>query len=201
MSAPILVVQHGEKERVAGDPGLTAVGLHQAEVTAEWLRGAQRVTRLVSSPLRRALETAAPIARRLGLELNTDDRFRERMNWTPETGQSLEDFLADWRRATTNRLFVPHSGDSSTRAADRFIAALGDVDTHGDPVVVVSHGGVTVDAMRTLIGDERVLDRSPTLISDGVPCCAVTTFVHDGGCWTIEGPAVDHLIHPTEHHP
>ena len=32
------LVQHGDKERVPGDPGLTELGKRQAEATARWLR-------------------------------------------------------------------------------------------------------------------------------------------------------------------
>jgi len=36
----IYLVQHGEKEQVPGDPGLTALGRVQAAVTARWFRRA-----------------------------------------------------------------------------------------------------------------------------------------------------------------
>ena len=40
------------------------------------------------------------------------------------------------------------------------------------PVAVVSHGGVTTDLLRTLLGDEAL---PPRLLAEGVPPCAVTT--------------------------
>jgi len=76
----ILIVQHGEKERQPGDPGLTASGFEQAELTAGWIVKNHSLSRIVSSPMRRAVETAAPIASAAGVELTTDDRVRERMN-------------------------------------------------------------------------------------------------------------------------
>jgi broad specificity phosphatase PhoE len=42
---------------------------------------------------------------------------------------------------------------------------------HG-PVAAVSHGGVTTDLLRTLLGDEAL---PPLLLAEGVPPCAVTT--------------------------
>jgi len=54
----IYLVQHGDKERLAGDPGLTELGRGQAGATARWLQGAG-LQALFSSPLRRARETAA----------------------------------------------------------------------------------------------------------------------------------------------
>jgi broad specificity phosphatase PhoE len=64
----LYLVRHGKAE--AGvehpDPGLDAVGKAQAERAAQALRVSGAV-RLVSSPLLRARETAAPIAAALGL--------------------------------------------------------------------------------------------------------------------------------------
>ena len=75
----VFIVQHGEKERLPGDPGLTAAGRSQAAFTAAYLAGLDvSVSSVYASPLRRAQETATPIASALGLSLHTDDRLRER---------------------------------------------------------------------------------------------------------------------------
>jgi len=67
----LLLVRHGEPDWAPGgtsvdDPGLTAMGRLQAERTAEALRDLA-VDELLVSPLRRAQETAAPIAEALDL--------------------------------------------------------------------------------------------------------------------------------------
>jgi broad specificity phosphatase PhoE len=120
----VYLIQHGDKEQLPGDPGLTATGRHQAALTARWLRNAGlRV--LYSSPLRRARETADVIAAVTGLAVQPDARLRERMNW--DGSCSHEDFLAEWARAARDRDFVPHGGESSHKAGDRlhaFVAAL-----------------------------------------------------------------------------
>ena len=79
-----------------------------------------------SSPLRRAVETAGPLAAALGLDVVVDARLRERMNWTG-AAESLDDFLADWQRGSADRTSVPRSGDSSLDAAIRFLDALSDL--------------------------------------------------------------------------
>ena len=76
----IYLVQHGDKERLAGDPGLTELGHGQARATARWLQGSG-LQALFSSPLRRARETAAAIAAATGLPVQLDSRLRERLNW------------------------------------------------------------------------------------------------------------------------
>lgn len=58
-------------------PGLTPLGVAQAEEVAEELADSG-ATSVVSSDLRRAVETAAPIAARLGAPLQTDPQLRER---------------------------------------------------------------------------------------------------------------------------
>jgi broad specificity phosphatase PhoE len=57
----VYLVQHGEKERLPGDPGLTQAGRDQAIRAGQWLRD-QGIRTLYSSPLRRAQETAGGIA-------------------------------------------------------------------------------------------------------------------------------------------
>ncbi len=65
----------------------------------------------------------------------------------------------------------PSIGDSSATAAERFLEALDELAwRHPGETVVVAHGGVTVDLLRTLIGDDQLLATATTLMDDGVPC-------------------------------
>lgn len=174
------VVQHGEKMRGKGDVPLAPRGHAQAQRTGEYLRG-QGVTQVVSSPLRRAGETAAHLAA-LALPVAVDSRARERMNWGDgPDGQALDAFLAEWQRATADRDWCPASGDSSRAAGERFVSLLDDLRT-AHPythVVIVAHGGVTVDALRTLFGDDVIRVRDASLF-DGVPPCAITRIRYVG---------------------
>jgi hypothetical protein len=61
------------------------------------------------------------------------------------------------------------------------------------PVVVVAHGGVTVDLLRTIVSDVVLRDRYPSLIEDGVPSCGLTR-LRVGGDWTVESVgSTEHL--------
>lgn len=164
----VYVVQHGEKERATGDPGLTGRGREQAALAAEWLRdkGLQAV---YASPLLRARQTAEAVAAVAGLPVRVDARVAERMNW--DGSVPAERFLADWVRATEDRDFIPAVGDSSRAAGERFRAFLKERADDG-PIAVACHGGVTVDLLRTLIGDEAVPE---PLLREGVPSGAITT--------------------------
>lgn len=203
------IVQHAEKERDPADPsdpGLTDRGRRQALGTAAYLGAAGAFDLLCSSPLRRARETAEVIATRLGLPVRVDARLRERMNWgegskgtTGSTPQPLEAFLREWDRATTDRDYVPACGDSSRAAGERFrllleeLSAAGAVpDARGhqghrglERTLLVSHGGVTVDLLRTLVGDGAVRAAAPAAIERGIPSCAITRVQRRSGAWEL----------------
>lgn len=162
------LVQHGEKGTEPGDPGLTDRGRWQADCTARLMRDAG-VTAVYSSPLRRAQETAAPIAAACGVDVTVDARLRERMNW--DGSQPIGEFLISWSRSVRDRDYQPAAGDSSHQAAQRFREFLDELPVAG-PIAVVTHGGITADLLRSLIGDPALPAR---LLYEGVPSCAVTT--------------------------
>jgi phosphohistidine phosphatase SixA len=81
----VYLVQHGEKQRLPGDPGLTQLGRQQATRTGRWLSG-HGVSALWTSPLRRARETADCIAAVTGLAVQPDARLEERLNWDGDPG-------------------------------------------------------------------------------------------------------------------
>lgn len=79
----LLLIRHALPVRVdegphAGpaDPHLAPRGVEQAGALAEWLAGEQ-VDAIWSSPMKRAVETAAPVASRLGLKVSFDDGLAE----------------------------------------------------------------------------------------------------------------------------
>jgi 2,3-bisphosphoglycerate-dependent phosphoglycerate mutase len=68
----LILVRHALPERVenvegVADPGLTPIGHRQAERLAQWLSH-EHIDHIAVSPKRRAIETAAPLAARIGIE-------------------------------------------------------------------------------------------------------------------------------------
>jgi broad specificity phosphatase PhoE len=164
----VYLIQHGEKEPRPGDPGLTGTGREQAIRTGRRLRGLG-VSVLYSSPMRRARETAEGIASVTGLTVEFDARLRERLNW--DGSLPFDAFLALWARTMRDRDWIPADGESSRQAGMRleeFLSGL--ADTPG-PVAAVTHGGVTVDLLRNLLGDDAV---PAAVLAAGIPPCAVT---------------------------
>jgi probable phosphoglycerate mutase len=78
----IFLVRHGEAAASwaqAPDPGLSPLGQEQARAAGRALRArlSPGNVQLLSSPLTRAQETAAPLAGELGLMVQVDEAFRE----------------------------------------------------------------------------------------------------------------------------
>lgn len=77
----LLLIRHARPLRAHGgdgpaDPALSPLGVRQAEALADWL-AAEPLAAVYASPLRRARETAAPLAARHGLEVRLEDSVRE----------------------------------------------------------------------------------------------------------------------------
>jgi broad specificity phosphatase PhoE len=191
--ARINVVQHGEKLPEAGNPPLTALGRRHANLTGEWLRS-MGLAAVYTSPLLRARQTAQCIAATAGnLPVQVDDRLKERMNW--DGTLPLEQFLRDWARSTLDRDFLPRVGESSRAAAERMVSFLHEKARAPTSIAVVTHGGITVDFLRTLLGDDAV---PADLMTRGIPSCAITTL---DGLTVIDVARTDHLSPNRERRP
>jgi probable phosphoglycerate mutase len=72
----LILVRHSQPHGGLPDPGLTPHGLELARAAARWLAH-DEVDVVLSSPLRRAVETAEPIAAAVEREIITFDGLRE----------------------------------------------------------------------------------------------------------------------------
>jgi broad specificity phosphatase PhoE len=136
------------------DPDLTAEGVRQAEIVADELRR-HEVARLISSPYRRALQTAAIVAEALSLPVSIDPIVRERCAFSCDQGSPPADLARDWPGLDFSGLAdiwwggLIESHDSLTSRCTAFrakVAAMADRDR----VVVISHWGF----IRCLTGQE-----------------------------------------------
>ena len=69
---PVYVIRHLPKAAEGADPPLTAEGHRQADALAALLAGSG-IKALFATPTRRAVETAEPLAKRLGLKVTMYD--------------------------------------------------------------------------------------------------------------------------------
>lgn len=139
----IQLVRHGEHDELGrilsgrNDVAINAYGRRQALAVSDFAHR-REVTRILSSPRRRCLETAELIASRLGLAVEVDDRLDE-LDMGAMSGRtfaSLEDDH-DWRAWNAVRAALP-GGETIEAVVVRMMAFLLDPTIAGD-VIAVSH--------------------------------------------------------------
>lgn len=165
-----LLLRHGQTELSVqrrysgrGNPPLTELGRRQAEAAATYLADRGGISAVVSSPLRRAYDTASAAAAALGLDVIVDDDLIETDfgGWEgltfAEAAQADPDLHRSWLRDTS---VLPPQGESFDqvhsrvrRARNRIIADHGDAT-----VLVVSH----VTPIKTLL--RMALDAGPGML-------------------------------------
>lgn len=122
--------------------GLSELGKRMAAAAAESMTG-RPVSALITSPLQRAQESAAPFAELFGLPLQTDERIIEPTNKfegrTFEFGPQVILRPRSWPWVVNP--FRPSWGEAYRSIADRMLAAMHDAwaNTESGEVVLVSH--------------------------------------------------------------
>jgi broad specificity phosphatase PhoE len=159
----LLLVRHALPLRSepgqGSDPDLSEDGVEQAKRLPDALARFP-ITRLVSSPQRRSVQTAQPVADARGLTIEIDERLaeydRDMAHYIP-IEQIAAEFPEELERLAAGHL--PSSVDeaaflSRITAGIRDIVAAGD---HEDTVAVFSHGGVINGLLHTILGTEKIL--------------------------------------------
>jgi broad specificity phosphatase PhoE len=151
----LILVRHGEtesnRERLAlgrKDVPLNERGRRQVAALVSVLDGVP-VAAVYASPLRRAVETARPLAEALGLEVQVDGDFTEMdvgdmEGLSPrEMRERFGDFLREWFSAQAGSLRMP-GGESLQDVQDRAWAAIERLRHRRseETVVVVTHNFV-----------------------------------------------------------
>jgi probable phosphoglycerate mutase len=171
----LVLVRHAEPVTIAAgevegpaDPPLTPEGVEQAERLAAWLAH-EPIDALVASPQRRARETAAPVARALGIEVETVEGLAEydwRVDHYIPTEQLMRSGDARFQAMLDGR-WEEFGGDPPGEFTARVCATVDDlVARHpGKRVVAVCHGGVINCAVAQVIGLDRLLWFQPAYAS------------------------------------
>jgi probable phosphoglycerate mutase len=150
----ILLIRHGHILPATGiqdDYSLTEIGREQAEVLGDYLAHHKPLDAVISSPYRRALETAGPVAARQSLKVDIDPELREVGIHVPpgktlpevmgeEAWQAMRKRIAEERRWDVRGEY----GESSQSIRERAIAAVERAITlyPGGRVALVTHGPV-----------------------------------------------------------
>ena len=163
VTVQVLLIRHALPLRSepgeGSDPDLSEEGIEQAKRLPDALARFP-ITRLVSSPQRRAVQTAQPVADALGLGIDIDDRLaeydRDLAHYIP-IEQIAAEYPAELARLASGHL-------PSTVDEDAFLARINDgirdVASTGDheaTVAVFSHGGVINGLLHAILRTERIL--------------------------------------------
>jgi len=149
MSTTVHVARHGEVENpekilYGRQPGwrLSTRGQQMAETLGEWSKSIN-LGALHVSPLQRAQETAAPIARAHGIEITTDERLIEAANIFEgksfELGSGVLKHPSSWRHLYNP--WKPSWGEPYEEQINRMLAAIfaARKAANGKDAIVVSH--------------------------------------------------------------
>ncbi len=134
----IYIVRHGKAEGQESIAQLTADGRVQAGSLADLLADSQ-IERILSSPYFRARDSVAPLARRLKLEVELDERLVERV--------LVAGSITDWQQhleASFNDLdFCLEGGESSRAAMGRIVSVVDEIQTHSaETTLLATHGNL-----------------------------------------------------------
>ena len=176
----LLFVRHGQPSwsNVDGfsqnDPELTDLGQRQADLVAARIANRERpLTEIVVSPALRSQETAAPIAAKTGLPIETvDDLLEIQMpDWSGELEETVQRIFIDARQRPTEEWWEGMEGGESfrhfhDRVTRSIIQVLGARGVHPDPdrehlwtaenpdqrIAIVAHGGTNAVVIGHLLG-------------------------------------------------
>lgn len=147
--------EHGQ----GSDPDLSEEGVAQIARLPEALARFP-ISRVISSPQRRAIQTAEPVAAARELPVEIDDRFAEYDRDLPlyiPVEQIRQENPKEWERLAQGQL--PSAVDEAAFRA-RIRAAIDDLVASADPedtVAVFSHGGVINLLLHEILGTTRLL--------------------------------------------
>jgi broad specificity phosphatase PhoE len=166
----MILLRHGQSEfnlhftatrRDPGiaDPRLTEFGQQQAAEAARRLAGEQ-ITRIITSPYTRALQTAAPVAKALGVEVLINPIVRERYAFACDIGTprtELERAWPDLDFSTIDEVWWPAIEEPAASVIGRaalFRAEMAALPDWSD-TLVISHWGfiLTMTGRSVMNGD------------------------------------------------
>lgn len=182
MTTRLSLLRHGATQLTAENRFSGAVGVdlsdegrHQVEMLARRLAG-EKITAIYTSPLGRTVETAAILARPLGLEPSHRDGLREISHgrWEGLTRQEVEHrFPGEYESWEADPFtFAPVGGESGIAVLARALPVIRDIvlSHEGEHVLVVSHKATLRLVISSLLGfDARGyrdrLDQSPACLN------------------------------------
>jgi broad specificity phosphatase PhoE len=190
MPARVLLLRHAETANplifhgAESDVGLSERGRRQAEAIAPVL-AAQAPQMLVSSAMRRAIETAMPIGRTCGLELRIEPELHERrvgaLSGTPT--KQRDGLWPETRRRwlAGDTAYAPPGAESYDDIRRRVLPVWQRVTTKhaGQTIVIVAHGIVCRVLLLSVLPGYTIGDWN----SIGIDNVAINELLQEGETW------------------
>ena len=167
----LYIIRHGRPERQvvrdgegSADPGLSETGVEQARRVAEFL-AEEGIHHVVSSTMRRAYETAVPLATSLGFEIEQVDDIKESDHknsvYIPAEEMSADDpDAAHFFEGNIHDHVFSDGIEAFTERVSRGFQHI--IDTNkSKKVAVYCHGMVTSIFLRTILGFDDPLSLTP----------------------------------------
>lgn len=180
-----------------GDDGILPAWRAAADAVADVL-AAERIDQLLSSPLARAVQTAEPLARRLGREITLDERYGE-LRVGPWQGYTEDEIAQRWPDEWRVWRTTPHTLEMDGRetlkqlnarvaeALDELVAAL----LEGGTAVVFTHDAVVRAGVAWALGTGPEIYRHVRVAN-----CSITTVALVGDRRElVQSNNVGHLAH------
>lgn len=174
----MILLRHGQSEfnlhftqtrRDPGitDPRLTLLGHEQVRQVVDALRN-ERIQRIITSPYTRALQTAAPLARALGVEVFVNPVVRERYAFTCDIGTPRTELAMAWPEhdfSAIDEIWWPpmeEPADAVQARAALFRAEMAALPDWSD-TLVVSHWGFILAMTGVRVTNGEWLRCDPTV--------------------------------------
>lgn len=148
----LLVIRHGQSEAdilkvIEGraDFGLTELGQKQAEAMAKWVKEHYSINKILSSPLKRAKQTAGYISKITGIEIQFDDELMEWKNGliaglTPK--EADEKYPVPEIKYPHTRIYEQESQIDFRMRAETMMSKIINENDDEQTIVIISHGGM-----------------------------------------------------------
>ena len=134
----IYIVRHCQAEGQEDGAPLTADGLAQADRLADLLTDSQ-IERIISSPYIRAKDSVAPLAQRLKLRVELDERLVERVL----CAASITDWQQHLEASFRDLDLCLEGGESSRAAMQRIVSVVDEIQKHSaETTLLATHGNL-----------------------------------------------------------
>lgn len=136
----IHLVRHCSAAGQHKDSPLTTEGMRQAQLLSIFFSDQKdSIDKIYSSPYLRAIESIKPYSEKIGINIELDDRLRERVL----SNEPIDDWLEVLEQSFDDHDFNLPGGESANEALDRVNQLLESIyNSDASNVVVVTHGNL-----------------------------------------------------------